>query len=226
MHPAYADRQEAGERLAEHLREYAGRADAVVLGLPRGGVPVAAAVARVLKLPLDIFLVRKLGHPLNPEFAIGAIAEGGHRVLNEDFMRRTGVTAAHVEEVAAREAEEMRRRARAYRGDRSPPDLRGRTVILVDDGLATGATVRAAAEAARAQNPQEVVIAAPVGARDTCDALRDAADKVVCARTPEPFDAVGLWYEDFSPTSDEEVIDWLGGRVPAVPLPPEPGEWP
>ncbi len=205
----YRDRIEAGKRLATQLTEYADRADVLVLALPRGGVPVAFEVAKVLHAPLDIFLVRKLGVPGHEELAMGAIATGGVRVLNKDVMRYARIPDEVIDRVAAKEQRELERRERLYRGDRPAPDVRGRTVILVDDGLATGSTMRAAAVALRVQQPQQIVVAVPVAAAATCDEFRDEVDEVVCAVTPEPFQAVGLWYEDFSQTTDKEVHDLL-----------------
>src|SRR5262245_4487965 len=190
--------------LAERLRRFKGQ-DVVVLALPRGGVPVAYEVARALDAPLDVFLVRKLGLPGHPELAMGAIASGGVRVLNEDVVGWYGLSASLLDDVAAREQVELERRERAYRGARPPIELSGRVAILVDDGLATGASMKAAVQAARARGPAEVVVAVPVGAFDVCKALAKIADRVVCVRTPSPFSAVGLWYRDFSQTSDEEV---------------------
>ena len=201
----FHDRIDAGEQLAERLTKYAGRSDAIVLGLPRGGVPVAAEIARRLHIPLDACLVRKLGVPGHPEVAMGAIAAGGIEVLSHDLVRRLQIPHAAIQQVAVRERLELDRRDAAYRGSRRPPDLRDRTVILVDDGLATGSTMQAAILAVRAQNPARIVVAAPVGARDTCRGLARLADDVVCVSMPESFDAVGRWYEDFSPTSDDEV---------------------
>lgn len=205
----YRDRAEAGRRLAEQLRAYANRSDVVVLALPRGGVPVACAVAEVLNAPLDVFLVRKLGVPGHEELAMGAIAAGGVRVLNEDVVRLLRIPHTVIEAVAAREQHELERRARYYRAGRPALDIRWRTVVLVDDGLATGATMRAAVAALRQQRPAHIVIAVPVAASSTCDALRAAGEAIVCAVTPEPFYAVGLWYEDFAQTSDAEVCDLL-----------------
>lgn len=205
----FRDRSEAGRVLAGRLREYAGRRDVLVLALPRGGVPVAYEVARALGAPLDVFLVRKLGLPGHEEFAMGAIASGGVRVVNQQAVRRLGVPTEVIDAVAAEEARELRRREREYRGERPPPEVGGRTVILVDDGLATGTTMRAAAAALRRQGPREIVVAVPVAADQTCDEFRGEVDRVVCAHTPEPFLAVGLWYEDFSQTSDEEVRELL-----------------
>jgi predicted phosphoribosyltransferase len=181
----------------------------LVLGLPRGGVPVAFEVARRLGAPLDVFVVRKLGVPGHEELAMGAIASGGILVLNDDVVRRSGVSRAQIEHVAARERQELERRERSYRGDASHPDVAGRTVILVDDGLATGSTMRAAVAAVRQEHPRRVVVAVPTAAPEVCDAFREDADDVVCAATPEPFYAVGLWYEDFAQTSDEEVHELL-----------------
>ena len=207
----FRDRAHAGRVLAAALARYAHRRDVIVLALPRGGVPVGCEVARALGVPLDVFVVRKLGVPGHEELAMGAIASGSVRLLNEDVVALAGVSEEAIDEVAAREAAEIRRRERVYRGDRGPPDLRGRTVILVDDGLATGASMRAAAAAVRRQGPAWVVVAVPAAAADTCETLRGEVDELVCLMTPEPFHAVGLWYEDFSQTSDEEVrqlLEW------------------
>jgi putative phosphoribosyl transferase len=201
----YTDRTEAGRVLAGLLREYAGRPDVVVLALPRGGVPVGYEVARALGAPLDVFLVRKLGVPGHEELAMGAIASGGVRVLNPDVVTALRIPRGAVDSVAARELAELERREAAYRGGRPPPEVRGRTVILVDDGLATGSTMRAAAEALRDRGPAWLVVAVPVAAAETCDDFAREVDQVVCARTPEPFYAVGLWYDDFSQTTDDEV---------------------
>jgi len=205
----FRDRREAGRVLAQELTAYAGRPDVVVLALPRGGVPVAYEVARALGAPLDVFLVRKLGVPGHEELAMGAVATGGVRVLNDQVVRALGIPPDVIDMVAAWERQELARRERLYRGDRPPPDVKGRTVILVDDGLATGATMRAALAALRQQQPARRVVAVPTAAAQTCDALRTEADDVVCATTPEPFDAVGFWYEDFSQTTDDEVRELL-----------------
>ena len=211
MTPAlFPDRRAAGRLLATKLARYANRPDVVVLALPRGGVPVAYEVARALNAPLDVFVVRKLGVPGHGELAMGAVATGGVRVLNAEIVRALRIPDHVIEAVAAREQEELRRRERAYRGDRPPLDVRGRTVILVDDGLATGASMQAAIEALRQQQPARIVVAVPTAAPETCDALRARVDDVVCAVTPEPFYAVGLWYEDFSQTTDDEVRELLG----------------
>jgi predicted phosphoribosyltransferase len=201
----FRDRTDAGRRLAARLGEYAGRPGLLVLALPRGGVPVAFEVAGSLGAPLDVFLVRKLGVPGYEELAMGAIATGGVLVVNEAVVRELGISGEVFEEVAGRERAELERRERAYRGERPAPEVRGRAVILVDDGLATGSTMRAAAAALRRQKPARVVVAVPVAAREACDEFRAEVDEVVCAATPEPFHGVGRWYEDFSQTTDEEV---------------------
>jgi len=205
----FRDRVDGGRRLAGLLNAYARRADVVVLALPRGGVPVAFEVARELKAPLDVFVVRKLGVPGHPELAMGAIASGGVRVLSDDLIRELAIPRSLVEQVSAREQLELERRERAYRGDRVMPSLQHHTVILVDDGLATGATMEAAVRAARTHEPARIVVAVPVGAEETCARLRETADEVVCAATPEPFRAVGLWYDRFDQTTDEEVMALL-----------------
>jgi len=202
-YPPYANRQEGGRVLAEHLGHHRGAPGLLVLALPRGGVAVGFEVAARLQAPLDVFIVRKLGFPGREEFAVGAIASGGVQVLNA--MPAGLVSPADLAAVVAREEAELRRREELYRGERPPQALGGRHVIVVDDGFATGATMRAALRAVRQQQPARLVAAAPVGARDTCAALRDEADEVVCAATPEPFRAVGLWYRDFPQASDEEV---------------------
>jgi putative phosphoribosyl transferase len=205
----FRDRADAGRRLATELRRYADRDDVIVLALPRGGVPVAAEVAQALRAPLDVFLVRKLGVPGHEELAMGAIASGGVRVLNNEVVSMLGIPHQAIERAAAAEQAELRRREREYRDDRPPPDVRGKTVILIDDGLATGSTMRAAAEALRRLRPGRIVVAVPTAARETCDQFRDVVDEVVCVITPDPFHAVGLWYEDFEQTSDQEVRDLL-----------------
>jgi putative phosphoribosyl transferase len=215
----YHDRTEAGQRLAEMLTAYANRPDILVLALPRGGVPVAFEVAEVLNAPLDVFLVRKLGVPGHEELAMGAIAAGGVRVLNEEVIRLLRIPAAAIDTVAAQEQQELERRARHYRSGRPALDVHGCTVILVDDGLATGATMRAAAAALRQQQPARIVIAVPVASSVACQELKAEVDEIVCATTPEPFHAVGLWYEDFEQTSDTEVRDLLAHaarRQPAL----------
>jgi predicted phosphoribosyltransferase len=207
--PPFPDRYDAGRQLAVRLAPYAGRSDVLVLGLPRGGVPVAFEVSRALGAPLDVLLVRKLGVPGHEELAMGAIASGGPRVLNEEVVRDLRLSPEIIEAVAADEERELARRERLYRGDRPRPAVRDKTVILVDDGLATGSTMRAAVEALRRQGPARVVVAVPVAAPVVCRALGEVADETVCALTPEPFYAVGLWYEDFGPTSDLEVQELL-----------------
>lgn len=215
----FRDRADAGRQLAKVLAAYSGRRDVRVLALPRGGVPVAYEVARALRAPLDVFVVRKLGVPGHEEYAIGAIASGGVSVIDEALTRRLGISADDVARVVERERAELERRERQYRGDRpSMPDVAGATVLLVDDGLATGSTMRAAVTALRAEHAREVVVAVPIGAPDTCDMLRGVADAVVCAVTPEPFHAVGLWYEDFEQTSDREVRDLLQRAARELPV--------
>jgi putative phosphoribosyl transferase len=205
----FTDRRHAGRVLASRLAKYAGHDDVIVLALPRGGVPVAYEVASALGAPMDVFLVRKLGTPGHRELAMGAIASGGVRVLNEDVVRWYGISEPAIEHVAREEHEELERRERAYRDDRPPPDLANKIVILIDDGLATGSTMRAAAQAVRAHRPARVVIAVPVGAGQTCADLSAVADEVICARMPEPFSAVGQWYLNFDQTDDDEVRELL-----------------
>jgi len=209
MERAFPNRAEAGRLLAEKLENYVGRSDVVVLGLPRGGVPVAYEVAQRLGAPLDVFVVRKLGVPGFEELAAGAIASGGVRVLNEDVVRALPNADQLIESVTERETVELERREQIYRDGRPAPELRDRVVILVDDGLATGATMRAAVAALRQRGVAKIVVAAPVGAPDTCRELEQEADETICAITPEFFQAVGQYYEDFSQTSDEEVRELL-----------------
>lgn len=201
----FPDRAAAGRALAARLAAYADSPEALVLALPRGGVPVAFEIARSLGAPLDLMLVRKLGVPGHRELAMGAIAEGGVRVLNEDLITALQISPGRIERVAADEARELERRARAYRGQRPAPDLCGRVVILVDDGLATGATMRAAIVAARARGPARLIVAAPVASVDTVALLRPLVDELVVVEMPEPFGAIGLWYEEFTQIGDEEV---------------------
>ena len=201
----FDDRHEAGEELAGLLQPYAGRADVIVLGLPRGGVPVAAVVARALGAPLDVFVVRKLGVPGHRELAMGAIASGGARVLNHVLIEQLDITAREIAEIAAEEERELVRRERLYRHGIEPLIVSGRVVILVDDGLATGSTMRAAVQAIRHLGPTSVVVAVPVGSAQACRALEQIADRVICARVPRDFTAVGRWYLDFSATSDADV---------------------
>jgi putative phosphoribosyl transferase len=210
----YRDRREAGRRLAAALEHLRGRPDLLVLALPRGGVPVAWEVAEALRAPLDVLVVRKLGYPGHAEYAMGAIASGGVRVMNP--LPGMQVRGSDIERVVERELAELRRREQQYRGEAPPPTIAGRTVIVVDDGLATGATMRAAARAIRQQQPAWLCIAAPVGAPDSCESLRAEADEVVCPAQPQPFRAVGLWYRDFPQTSDEEVRSLLAAAEGAV----------
>lgn len=206
----FRDRHDAGQFLAEKLTEYANQRDVVVLALPRGGVPVAYEVANRLNAPLDVFVVRKLGVPGHEELAMGAIASGGVRVLNPDVLSYIRIHEAIIDQITEHELSELQRRERLYRGTRPPLDLKGRTVIIVDDGLATGSTMRAAVKALRQKEPKKIIVAVPVGARETCDSFSGEVDTMaVCAITPEPFQAVGLWYRDFSQTTDEEVSDLL-----------------
>ncbi len=199
------DRRAAGRALAEALGKYAGRNDVIVLALPRGGVPVAAEIAKSLEAPLDVMLVRKLGAPWQPELAMGAIASGGVRVMNDEVVRGMGISPEEIERVAEEELRELERREQAYRGDKPWPDLTDKSVILVDDGLATGATMHAAIDAVRAQNPARVVVAVPVAPPDTVQALKPLVDEVICLFQPEPFMAIGQWYQDFSQLTDAEV---------------------
>jgi putative phosphoribosyl transferase len=205
----FADRQDAGIALAARLEHFKRRQDVVVLALPRGGVPVASEVARALGAPLDVFVVRKLGLPGHRELAMGAIASGGVRVLNDDVIGWYRVPEVVIDEVAREEGAELQRREHAYREGRPPVELRDRTVLLIDDGLATGSTMKAAVQAVRAHGPARIVVAVPVGAPETCGSLAAIADEVVCVRMPQHFAAVGLWYRDFSQTTDEEVRDLL-----------------
>jgi putative phosphoribosyl transferase len=209
MGARFTDRYHAGRRLAAALAPYAGRPNLLVLALPRGGVPVGYEVARALNAPLDVMLVRKLGVPGHEELAMGAIASGGVRVVSDDIVDALGIPDRMIATVAANEEHELARREKAYRDDRPPPDVRGKIVILVDDGLATGSTMRAAAAAIRAQHPERLVIAVPVAPQQTCESLLHDADDVVCATVPEPFFAVGNWYDDFSQTTDNEVRELL-----------------
>jgi putative phosphoribosyl transferase len=209
MSKPFADRAAAGRVLAEKLSAYAGRDDVIVLALPRGGVPVAYEVARALPAPLDVFLVRKLGAPGHEELAMGAIASGDVVVMNDEVLKAMQVSDEFIAATIDSERQELARRELAYRGDRSPIDVRGRTVILIDDGLATGSTMRAAVTAVRRLHPARIIVAVPIGAPSTCAEFRSIADDVICAVTPEPFRAVGMWYDDFSQTDDDEVSDLL-----------------
>ena len=205
----FKDRRDAGRKLAEELSTYAGRSDVIVLALPRGGVPVGYEVALALSAPLDIFIVRKLGLPGHEELAIGAIASGGVRVLNDDIIQALNIPPRVIDTVAQRELGELERRERAYRGDRPAPEVRDRVAMLIDDGLATGASMRAAVAGLRALHPAQIVVAVPTAAPETCAALEPEVDRIVCAMTPEPFYGVGRWYEDFSQTTDDEVRMFL-----------------
>jgi putative phosphoribosyl transferase len=208
----FADRREAGKVLATLLAQYRNDPNVVVLALPRGGVPVAFEIAEALGAPLDVFVVRKLGMPGHPEFAIGAIASGGVQVLRDDVVRLYGVPQPAIDAIVHRERAELERREREYRRGRPMISLRQKDAIVVDDGLATGASMRAAVQAVRAHQPARVIVGVPVGAAQTCDELTDVADEVVCARMPQPFSAVGLWYRDFSQTTDQEVRQLLSER--------------
>ncbi|WNZ58946.1 phosphoribosyltransferase [Myxococcus sp. MxC21-1] len=203
--PEFQDRYEGGRVLADHLRRHARQPGPLVLALPRGGVPVGAEVARKLGVPLDVFLVRKLGTPGHEELAMGAIASGGVRVLNREVVDELNIGREQIEAAARSEAVELQRREERYREGRPLPDVRGRTVILVDDGLATGTTMRAAVAALRLLEPAAIIVAVPVAAAESCESLAQVADEVVCVRMPEPFYSVGLWYRDFAQTEDDEV---------------------
>ena len=218
MERAFANRTEAGRLLAEKLIKYADRDDVIVLGLPRGGVPVAYEVAKRLGAPLDVFIVRKLGVPGFEELAAGAIASGGVRVLNEDVMRAIPHADEAIEAVTARETAELERREHEYRDGRPAPELRDRVVILIDDGLATGATMRAAVKALRQSCATKIVVAVPVGPPDTCREIEQDADETICLSTPEFFQAVGQYYEDFSQTSDNDVRELLSSAVQEQPV--------
>jgi putative phosphoribosyl transferase len=221
----FLDRTDAGRRLASELRAFRGQ-DVVVLGLPRGGVPVAAEIARALAAPLDVILVRKLGVPVQPELGMGAIGEGGVRIINPDVVKMARVTQRDVAAVEARERSELQRRAQRYRGDRPPAPVRGRTVIIVDDGIATGSTARAACQVARAQGAARVVLAAPVAPPAVRNSLGSAADEVICLQTPAQFAAIGEWYADFSQTSDAEVVALLRQAEAELPGPQPPSAQP
>jgi len=212
----FTDRREAGVELAAGLQQYNAAGNLVVLALPRGGVPVAYEVARALSAPLDVFLVRKLGVPGHEELAMGAIATGGVRVLNTDVVGWYGIPPEMIDAVARQEEAELQRRERAYRDQRPPVAVAGRTMVLIDDGLATGSTMKAAVQAVRTQDPARIVVAVPVGAPDTCRELQSLADEVVCVKMPESFRAVGLWYRDFAQTTDDEVRQLL--QLAAAPV--------
>src|SRR4051812_33802728 len=215
----FRDRRDAGRQLAGHLTRYANQPDVLVLGLPRGGIPVSAEVAEALGAPLDAFLVRKLGVPGHEELAMGAIASGGIRVLNDDVVGPLAIPEAAIDAVEAMERNELARRERLYRGSQLPIDVRDRTVILVDDGLATGATMRAAAQALRQTHPARLIAAVPVGSTSVCESLLETVDEAVCAEVPDPFYAVGVWYDDFGPTSDTEVQETLRRAAERQPAP-------
>lgn len=216
----FADREDAGRRLAAWLLPNAPAGEVVVLGLPRGGVPVAYELAAALGAPLDVFVVRKLGSPCNPELAAGAIASGGAIVYNVDVLAALGLTEERLAPVLERETEELARRERVYRAGRPPYDLRGKSVILVDDGIATGATMRAAVEAARSLGPKEIIVAAPNGSREAVALLEKTADRVAVLSVPEPYMGVGAWYMDFPQLSDEDVVDTLARAAEARAPPP------
>jgi len=205
----FRDRAEAGRRLASRLVKYANQPDVQVLALPRGGIPVALEVAKALNVPLDIFLVRKLGVPGHEELAMGAIASGGVLVLNRDVVESLRISRALIEAVRVRETQELARRERLYRDARPPPNLRHKTVILIDDGLATGSSMRAAVAAVRGFHPNRVVVAVPMAAASTCEEFKNEVDEIICAETPQPFYAVGAWYQDFSEVTDDQVRDML-----------------
>ncbi len=213
----FRNREEAGRKLGDRLASYADREGVIVLGLARGGLPVAFEVARRLKAPMDVFLVRKLGVPGREELAMGAIASGGIRVLNDDVVRALGVSADAIERVAEREREELERRERAYRGDRPSPTLQGRTVILVDDGMATGASMKSAVAAVKQAEPAAVVVAVPTAAPETVNEISEQVDDVVSLMTPRPFMAVGTWYVDFAQTTDRQVTDYLDRAAEMLP---------
>jgi putative phosphoribosyl transferase len=213
MKQRFLDRTEAGRLLAAQLGEYANRSDVWVLGLPRGGVPVAYEIAQALNLPLDICLVRKLGVPGQPELAMGAIAPDDVMVLNHEILKSIGISRLALQQVVEDEQQELERRDRAYRENRPTPDVQGKTVILVDDGIATGSTLRAAIATLRHHNPKEIVVAVPVAAVSTCELLRAIVDKIICLSTPEPLNSIGMWYVDFSQTSDQEVRHLLAQQT-------------
>ena len=210
----FQNRTHAGQLLAQRLASYAGQPDLLVLALPRGGVPVAYEIARALHAPLDVWVVRKLGAPQQPELAIGAVAPGGIEILDTSLIARLGIPTEELQQIAARERAELDRRLAAYRGNRPPIEVRGKTILLVDDGLATGASMRAAIASLRPLQPARIVVAVPVSDPGVCQRLASLADEVVCLHTPLRLEAVGQWYEDFSQTSDEEVYDLLSGAEP------------
>jgi putative phosphoribosyl transferase len=214
----FNDRVDAGRKLAKRLTEYANRPDVLLLALPRGGVPVAFEVAKELNVNMDVFIVRKLGVPGNEELAMGAIASDNIRVLNEDVIGAFQIPPKLIDEIADNEFRELERRERLYRGNRPKPKISGSTIILIDDGLATGATMRAAVMAVKTKNPAKIVIAVPTAAPDTCSAFGNEVDEIICVATPEPFYGVGAWYEDFSQTTDKEVCELLGRAAKIKPI--------
>ena len=209
----FRNRIEAGQVLARRLQQYKNQPDVLILGLPRGGVPVAYEIARELNAPLDVFIVRKLGVPGHEELGMGAIATGGVRILHEGIIREIGISPQTIEAVSAREQAELDRRERLYRGDRPAPTIESRTVVIVDDGLATGSTMKAAIQAVRQQSPRQVIVAVPTAPSETCEQLKESADHVVCALTPEPFFSVGGSYADFTQITDEEVRDLIASAA-------------
>ena len=209
MYYRFSDRAEAGQALVKRLSHLANEPGLIILALPRGGVPIGYEIARGLHAPLDIFLVRKLGVPGYTELAMGALAENGARFINQQVIRQLGISEIAIEQIAAQEQQELQRRERIYRGHNRPPDVTGHTVIIVDDGLATGATVKVAVQALRSQRPKKIVVAVPVGAPDTCEEIRRLVDEFICLVMPEPFHAVGIWYESFPQLSDADVIRLL-----------------
>lgn len=213
----FKDREQAGELLARRLTAYTGRSDVIVLALPRGGVPVGAAVARKLGVPLDVLLVRKLGLPGREEYAMGAIASGGHCILQAEVLSALDIPPQVIEVVSQREMQEIKRREKLYRADRPAPQLREHVVILVDDGLATGSTMKVAVHVVREANPAKLIVAVPVAPIEACEKLKAEADEIICLSMPDPFHAVGMWYENFAQTTDEEVKSLLdeAGKVQA-----------
>ena len=209
----FLDRTDAGQVLARGLQQYKNQPDVLILGLPRGGVPVAYEVARELNAPLDVFVVRKLGVPGHEELGMGAIATGGVRILHEGIVREVGISPETIEAVSAREQAELERRERLYRGDRPAPTIKGRTVVIIDDGLATGSTMKAAIQAVRQQDPRRLIVAVPTAPSETCEQLKGSADEVVCPLTPDPFFAVGGSYADFTQITDEEVRELIASAA-------------
>ena len=205
----FTDRVDAGRRLADALKDYEGRDDIVVYGLPRGGVPVAAEVAMALGAPLDVLIVRKLGVPGQPELAMGAVASGGVRVLNDEILRQIHVSDEQIDRITEEQRREVREREERFRGDAEVPEVQGKTALVIDDGIATGSTMRASVEALRELGPEEIVVAVPVASYSACDDMEEVADAVVCLETPSPFHAVGAWYENFDQTTDAEVKQLL-----------------